>query len=84
MSTVKATLFQGDVTLETPDSLSGIDNFGWGDLTVGRQINILGTIGSDNITTGSLIVAGGTSIAKNTRIGTTLDVAGTTRLNELL
>lgn len=83
MSTVKATLFQGDVTLETPDSLSGIDNFGWGDLTVGRQINILGTIGSDNITTGSLIVAGGTSIAKNTRIGTTLDVAGTTRLNEL-
>lgn len=83
MSTVKATIFQGDVTLETPDSLSGIDNFGWGDLTIGRNITILGTNNSDNLTTGSLAIAGGTSIRKNLRIGTTLDVAGTSRLNEL-
>lgn len=83
MSTVKATIFQGDVTLETPDSLSGIDNFGWGDLTIGRNITSLGTTESNNLTTGSVVIYGGTSIKKNLRIGTTLDVAGTSRLNEL-
>jgi hypothetical protein len=83
MSAVKATIFHGDVTLETPDTPSGIDNFGWGDLNIGRNVQILGTGDSLNLSTGSLVVSGGIGVIKNVKIGTTLDVIGTTRLNEL-
>jgi hypothetical protein len=83
LSTVKATIFHGDVTLETPDTPSGIDNFGWGDLSIGRNVIINGTSPSLSITDGTLVVSGGLGIRKNVRIGETLDVLGTSRLNEL-
>lgn len=80
---VKATIFHGDVTLETPDTPSGIDNFGWGDLSIGRHLLVNGTTPSTSITDGSVIISGGVGIRENTRIGSTLDVYGMSRLNEV-
>jgi len=80
MSIPLATIFHGDVTLETG---SDVSQFGWGDLNVSRMCNINGTDDSVNDTYASLVVAGGTSIKKTLNVyGNMNTLYGITKLTE--
>jgi hypothetical protein len=80
MSIPLATIFHGDVTLETG---SDVSQFGWGDLNVSRMCNINGTEDSVNDTFASLVVAGGTSIKKTLNVyGNMNTLYGITKLTE--
>lgn len=63
MSTPLATIFGGDVTLEQG---SDVTQFGWGDLSVNRNITVLGTSDSTGVvSSGAFIVNGGANIGKS-------------------
>lgn len=80
MSIPLATIFHGDVTLETG---SDVSQFGWGDLNVSRMCNINGTDDSINDTFAALVVAGGTSIKKTLNVyGNMNTLYGITKLTE--
>jgi hypothetical protein len=80
MSNPIATVFHGDVTLETG---SDVTQFGWGDININRRCIINGTENSTCNTNGSLIVAGGVGITKTLNAHENVNVLyGITNLTE--
>jgi hypothetical protein len=80
MSTPLATIFHGDVTLETG---SDVTQFGWGDININRKCIINGTENSTCNTDGALIVAGGVGITKTLNVHENTNVLyGITNLTE--
>ena len=79
-TTPLATIFHGDVTLETGNDVT---QFGWGDINISRRCVINGNENSTCNTDGSLIVAGGAGITKTLNVHENLNVLyGITRLAE--
>ena len=64
---------------ETPDEALDVD----GNFKLNGTINIANTNESTNLSNGSLKTLGGIAVAKNIRIGTTLDVAGISRTTNI-
>ena len=79
-TTPLATIFHGDVTLETGNDVT---QFGWGDINISRRCVINGNENSTCNTDGSLIVAGGAGITKTLNVHENLNVLyGITNLAE--